>query len=147
MGMAFQKFFKARYPEANDVGAIVSSRAKKKPRRIRGNFVSAMMGDDQARRTGHALVLTAFGDHIDATAFLVEHDLSIDQCKQGVVLALTHTATGTPFRATLPDQNVAGVNLFTAELLDTATLCIGVATVAAGALTFLMSHESLPEIN
>jgi hypothetical protein len=46
-----------------------------------------------------------------------------------------------PFGATLTHKDIAGDDSFATELLDTAALGVGIATVAAGALTFLMSHD------
>lgn len=79
-------------------------------------------------------------DDVDASSLLVEHDMPVDDSEQGVIVALSHAASRTPFGAALTDQNVARGDDFAAEFFDAAALCVGIAAVAAGSLTFLMCH-------
>ena len=81
-------------------------------------------------------------DNIDPTAFAVKHDFAFNQSKQRVVFALSDTGAGMPFVAHLANQNVASDDFFAAKFLDAASLCIGVATVAAGPLSLLVCHIS-----
>jgi hypothetical protein len=53
---------------------------------------------------------------------------------------LTDAGASLENRADLPHDDISGTNLFAAKPLHTATLGIGIPTVAAGSLTFLMCH-------
>lgn len=87
------------------------------------------------------LRLVRFGNDIDASAVLVEHHGTVDQCEKGVISALADIATGSPFGAALPSKNVASDDSLTAEFFDAAPLAVRIATVSAGTLTFFMCHE------
>lgn len=77
---------------------------------------------------------------IDSTTFLIECDFAVHECEQRVVVTLTDISSGTPLSATLANQDVACGNSFATELFHAASLCVGVSTVAARALSFLMCH-------
>lgn len=87
------------------------------------------------------LRLVRFGNDVDAAAVLVEHHDTVSQCKKCVISALTDIATGSPFSAALPSENVASDDALTAEFFDAPPLAVRIATVAAGTLTFFMCHE------
>ena len=86
--------------------------------------------------------LVVFGNDVDPAPFAVELYSAVDQSKEGVVLPLADAATWVELGTDLPDENIADANLLSSESLHAAHLRIGIATVAAGALTFLMSHRS-----
>src|SRR3954471_7153995 len=85
-------------------------------------------------------MLVVAGNDVYATAFAVEVDLAVDQCEQRVIFALTDAFSGVELGAQLTDDDVAGDDFFAAETLHAAALTVGIATVAAGALTFFMCH-------
>jgi hypothetical protein len=80
------------------------------------------------------------GDDVNAAAFAVEHDRTVNQCEQGVVFALTNAFAWMPFIADLADEDVTGDNALATEFFDSTSLGVGIATVAAGALSFFMGH-------
>lgn len=84
--------------------------------------------------------LAGFCDDVDPSTFSVEHYFAIDQCEQGVVIALANTLSRVKLRANLADEDVSGSNRLTTVLLDSATLRVGIATVTARSLTFLVCH-------
>ena len=55
--------------------------------------------------------------HVDAASLFVEEDVAIGESEEGVILAHADVGSGVPFGATLADENVAGNDGFTAELL------------------------------
>ncbi len=79
---------------------------------------------------------------VDAATATVELDEAIDQSEKRVIAPLADVQTRVENGSHLADENVAGTNRFAAKTLDAATLGIGIAAVAAGSLTFLMSHVS-----
>src|SRR5262245_61333341 len=80
-------------------------------------------------------------DDVDAAAFAVELDRAIDQREERVVAALADAFAGVELCTQLTDDDVAGDDLLAAVSLHTAALTVGIATVAAGALTFFMCHD------
>lgn len=82
-----------------------------------------------------------FGNDVDASSFAVKFYFAVDQREQRVVLARSDTGTGVPFGPALPDQDIARSDGFTAKLLHATSLSVGIAAVAATALTFLMCHR------
>jgi hypothetical protein len=86
------------------------------------------------------LVLVRAGNYVYAAAFAVEDDLAVDQRKQGVIFALADAFACVELGAQLTDDDVAGDYFLAAETLDAAALTVGIATVAAGALTFFVRH-------
>jgi len=50
-------------------------------------------------------------------------------------------------RANLPNEDIAGTNLFAAKTLYSPALAVRIAPVAAGALTFLMCHDVLNKLS
>src|SRR4051812_11130456 len=86
------------------------------------------------------LVLVRAGNYVYTAAFAVEDDLAVDEGEQGVIIALADAFAGVELGAQLTDDDVAGDYFLAAETLDAAALTVGIATVAAGALTFFMCH-------
>ena len=62
-----------------------------------------------------------------------EVDATVAQSEQRVVLAATDVLAGMELGAALTNDDVAGANMLTAEHLHAESLCVRVATVAAGA--------------
>ncbi len=83
-----------------------------------------------------------FSDDVYPSPFAIKHDFAVDQCEQGVIFALSDSTAGVPLVANLTDEDVSSDDFFATEFLDTASLCIGVAAVAAGPLSLLVSHFS-----
>jgi hypothetical protein len=69
-------------------------------------------------------MLSRFGDDVDTTTFAVEHDIAINESKQSVIFALADAFARMPLVANLTNQDVASGNGLTAELFDSATLCV-----------------------
>lgn len=65
---------------------------------------------------------------------------TVAQSEQGVILATAYILTGMKMGTTLTNQNVARTDELTCEALATKALCLRIATVADGTLTFLMCH-------
>lgn len=83
------------------------------------------------------------GDHRDIGAVgaaQFEHDLTVGQREQRVVLAHADIDAGMELGAALADENVAGQNGFTAIALDAQTLGMGIATVFGAAYAFFRCH-------
>lgn len=74
-----------------------------------------------------------------ASATIELHE-TIDQGKKRVVATLTDALSCVENCANLPHEDISGTNLLAAKPLHAATLGIGIPTVAAGSLTFLMCH-------
>jgi hypothetical protein len=81
------------------------------------------------------------GDHVHAAAASVELHLSVDQGKQGEILAQANAATGVERGANLAHQDAPRTDVLAAEPFYAASLSVGVATVAAGTLTFFVCHR------
>src|SRR5207249_4409624 len=79
-------------------------------------------------------------DDVNALALAIELDHTMGEGKQGIILAATNVSAGVIARAALADQNAAGRDRAAAVNLDSQPLTGRVATVSAGALTFLMRH-------
>src|SRR5262249_21549337 len=77
---------------------------------------------------------------VDPAAAAVEVDFAVGEGKQRVVAAVADVTAGVPLGAALADQDFSRDHGFAAELLDAQTLCVRVASVAARALSFLVSH-------
>lgn len=75
---------------------------------------------------------------VHTPALTVEHHFAFNQGEQRVVFALADATAGVPLVAELADEDVAWLDRFATKLLHAPTLCVGVATVAAGALSFFM---------
>ena len=83
-----------------------------------------------------------------AAAFAVEFDFAIDEREERVIAALTDAFAGMELGAELPHDDVAGDNFLAAVTLNTASLAVGIATVAAGTLTlFYVPWDCLFELN
>jgi hypothetical protein len=93
----------------------------------------------QIKRTAGKSVRLGAAD-IDAATVPVEEHLTVGERKQRVVASLADIATGMPFRSALPNQDVASDDVLATKLFDSQPLGVRIATVAAGALSLLMSH-------
>src|SRR6476620_2714205 len=96
----------------------------------------------QLRQSANVLV-RAWQD-VHAAAFAVEFYFTVDECEQRVVFALADAFAGLELRAQLSHEDVAGDDLLAAISFDVASLAVGIATVAARALTFFMCHGTYP---
>src|SRR5581483_1755219 len=79
-------------------------------------------------------------DDVDAPPLSIKDNDAVDQRKQAVVPGALDVAAGVIARAALADENAARRHRFAAVSFDAQALRGGIAPVAAGALTFLMSH-------
>ena len=77
---------------------------------------------------------------IHTASLLIKHHFTIAQCEQRVVATSANVSPGMPFGTALTSKNIARTNSFTAKFLDTATLSVRIASIAAGTLSLLMSH-------
>src|SRR5690349_3156121 len=73
---------------------------------------------------------------------LAELHLTLDQGEQGVVLADADIGAGMELRAALTDDDVAGDDALTTELLDAKTTAGAIATVAGATACLFMCHCS-----
>ena len=80
------------------------------------------------------------GNHVDAATLAVENDLAVDEREERVIPALADAFAGVELGAKLAHEDVARDDLLAAVSFDAAPLAVRIATVAAGALTFLMCH-------
>lgn len=83
-------------------------------------------------------------DYIHAAAFAIELHDAVDQCEQRVVFPHSDAFAGVKPGSHLANQNIASRNRFSTVSFDSTPLCIGISSVAAGTLTFLMSHYRAP---
>jgi hypothetical protein len=81
---------------------------------------------------------------VNATTLPVEENRAFGQRKERVIVALTDIGPRMESVSDLTDEDITSPNRFTAILLDTTSLGVGVTSVAAGSLTFLMSHRLIP---
>ena len=79
---------------------------------------------------------------VNAAAFSIEHHVAVDQSEQRVVISLTNTLASVKLVSNLTDKDISGTNSFATKPFDAPSLGIGVATVTAGPLSFLMSHDT-----
>lgn len=86
------------------------------------------------------LVRGSVGQNVDPAAFLIELHRAIYQGEQREILATADIPAGVKYRSHLTNDDCAGSYRFAAKTLDTAPLALGVASIAAGSLTFLMRH-------
>ena len=70
----------------------------------------------------------------------LKHDLSVNQCEKGVVLAAADIGTGVELGSTLANQDITGVDFLTAKALNAQTLGNRIATIAGTTACFLMCH-------
>jgi len=89
---------------------------------------------------GQALV--QFRDNVDASTGLVELHEPVGKSVQGVVATLADVAASVELSSALTNQNVSSDYSLATIPLHTTSLSIGIATVAAGALTLLMCHRT-----
>lgn len=82
------------------------------------------------------------GDDVDPASVLVEEDFPFDQRKDRPIATDADVLAGPPFGAVLSADDASRLGGLAAEQLDSEHLGLGVATVAARTLTFLMRHRS-----
>jgi len=116
--------------------AALDRQIHKEPGIPPGSVCSPVLCSGGSRSFGH-------GD-VDAPAFLVEVHATFDECENRVVASQTHIPAGTPLGAALPNDDIPRNDRFAAKLLNAQPLSPRIATVPAGALTFLMRHFYVP---
>src|SRR6476620_11796263 len=80
-------------------------------------------------------------DELPAAPLVLELDDGGDLGVEGVVLPLADVDAGEETGAALPDDDRAPRHQLSPEALDAQVLRVGVAAVAARALSFFMCHE------
>ena len=84
-----------------------------------------------------------YGNDVNTSSVLIEMHGAFAQGEQSVVLAHANVTARMPLGAALTSEDVTCKYSFATEFLDTAALSGGIASVAAGPLTLLMSHDYL----
>src|SRR3546814_470116 len=74
---------------------------------------------------------------------VVELHMAVGGGEQGVILAHADVLAGMHLGAALADDDIARNDGLAAELLDAEALGLGVATVARGAASFFVCHETV----
>jgi hypothetical protein len=74
----------------------------------------------------------------------VETHFPVDEREEGVVLAEANIGARMEFRTALTDEDVAGDNVLTAELLHAKATAGRITTVTRGAACFFMGHLDEP---
>src|SRR5438128_333347 len=82
-----------------------------------------------------------FRHHADVFAGLIEQDHAVGEGEQGMVAAAADVAAGQELGAALTHDDPTRANPLAGIYLHAQPLRIGIATVAAGALTLLMCHD------
>ena len=67
-------------------------------------------------------------------------DFPVHESEKSEIIADTDTVTGMKPRTDLPDEDISCQNSLAAKFFDTPSLPVGITTIAAGSLTFLMRH-------
>src|ERR1700680_627558 len=98
--------------------------------------------DGAIRRSGVVRRGARDDAHRAPTPHTSKLDLACDEREQGVIAAAADTRPGVEVGATLPDDDLARVDLLATEPLDAEPLGAGVAAVAAGRRAFLVCHVS-----
>ena len=71
---------------------------------------------------------------------LAEHNCTVNQCEQGVILADSDVVAGVMLGSTLTYDDIAGDDFLTAEDLDAKALAMGFASVLGTTDAFLVCH-------
>ena len=79
-------------------------------------------------------------DDANVPTVLIVFDRTFHKGKQREILALSNATAGMKAIAYLRTRILPGTNALSTKALDTAALAVGVASVAAGTLTFFMCH-------
>src|SRR4051812_19644965 len=126
---------------------VVALRGWQTKKPLSGLFSSLIRAEPPTANLRGAGLYIGINAHLVTRAALVLelHD-TVDQRINGEIAAEADVATWVPFRTALTDDDIAGDDLFTAELLDTAILRVAVAAVARRAYTFFMSHYFSPPL-
>jgi hypothetical protein len=82
--------------------------------------------------------------YADTAAVLVVLNGSLDEGKEREIGSLADAAAGMEAVADLSNENIARYDSLAAEALYPAALAVGIAAIAARALTFLMCHPRTP---
>ena len=95
-------------------------------------------------RCGLLLKLCFQGDDADESsfsrAFSQKLDMAVLESEEGKIFPGTDVFAGVKIRTDLTDQNVPGLDQFSAIFLDSSSLTFGIASVAAATACFFMSH-------
>ncbi len=95
-------------------------------------------------RCGLLLNLCLQGDDADESsfsrAFFQKLDMAVLECEEGKIFPGTNIFAGVKVRTDLTDQNVPGLDQFSAVFLDSSSLTLGIASIAATSACFFMSH-------
>ncbi len=81
------------------------------------------------------------GANVHAAAVLIETNVTIFQSEQGVIISLTDGFSSVVFVTNLTNNDISSFRKLTGEKFDSTTLRVGITTVTATALTFLMCHN------
>ena len=96
---------------------------------------------NSAKPQADGIELICFGrNHVYSAAGAVEFYFAVDQGEQGEIFSLTDAEAGVEFVADLPNDDIAGNYVFAGKAFNAAALTGGIATIAAGTLTFFMCH-------
>ena len=87
------------------------------------------------------LLLSVNGALTAILALALELDGTVNQSKQGVVLADANVDTGMDVGASLANQNVASQNELTVSTLDAQALSLGITAVLGGTAAIVVSEE------
>ncbi len=85
--------------------------------------------------------------YVESSSFAVEIDSARDECEECVIVPHADVPAGMPFGSALACEDIPGENSLAAELFNASPLCIGIASVACGPLSFLMCHSLLFLLN
>ena len=95
-------------------------------------------------RCGLLLKLCFQGDDADESsfsrAFSQKLDMAVLESEEGKIFPGTDVFASVKIRTDLTDQNVPGLDQFSAVFLDSSSLTFGIASVAATSACFFMSH-------
>lgn len=101
---------------------------------MRGFGISLRSASGRGNDTDMLAVLGALG---------LKHDLAVNQCEQGVILAAANVGTGVELGATLANQDIAGIHFLAAKAFDAKTLGNRIATVSCTTACFFMCHFTI----
>jgi hypothetical protein len=82
-----------------------------------------------------------------AVCDVLELNLALNQCEQGIILTAAYVHTGMDVSASLADDDVAGDYVLTVSSLNTKSLGLAVTTVLGRTYTFFMSKKLQTDAN
>ena len=77
-----------------------------------------------------ALLIGIYGDLLAVSTHALKLDDTVDQREQGIILAATDVVARMDLRAVLAENNVAGLDVFAAELFAAKPLAIRIPAVS-----------------